>query len=82
MNPDKQKEIQTSYKQVFMSEAGREVIEHLERVCHVKTTSFTTDPYLTAFNEGTRSVLLHIKTMVETDFDKLKEMTKQGGFEW
>lgn len=43
------------------SPQAREVLADLSRLCHAGTTTFVRgDPVATAFNEGKRTVLLHI----------------------
>jgi len=84
-NLDKLKALKQSYNSAFSSEAGRKVLEDLEKWCYIKTTTFpfnTPDALLLAFNEGKRAVILHIKTMMEFDIERLKklmELQNQGG---
>ena len=64
--PDNLKELKalkTSYKKCFESEDGKKVIKDLEKRCFDKTTTFTGDALQTVFQEGTRSMLLHINSM-------------------
>jgi hypothetical protein len=60
---------------------GQRIWQHLETVCFEKTTGFSQDPYVHAFNAGVRSVLLHLKTLKSIDplkaEDRLKEMETQ-----
>lgn len=58
-----QKELQQAYSRVFEGKDGLLVKKDLERVCFKNFTTINESPYLTAFNEGQRAVLLHIETM-------------------
>jgi hypothetical protein len=79
-NLDKLKVLKQSYNSAFSSEAGQKVLEDLEKWCYIKTTTFpfnTPDALLLAFNEGKRAVILHIKTMMEFDIQRISEMLNQ-----
>lgn len=70
--------LKRAYEKVFEGDAGKLVLEDLERYCFIKTTTFTGDGEGTIFNEGRRSVLLHIETMRSWDLEKLKEVLGYG----
>ena len=53
------------YQRIFKSEDGEKLLEDLEKRCNVESTSFSKDPYETAFREGQRSVILHIKNILK-----------------
>jgi len=55
------------YVRTFEGEAGQAVLDDLETRAHVRDTSFTPDPQQTAFNEGKRSLVLHIRRMLEME---------------
>lgn len=58
-------ELHRAYKRIFDSHDGRTVMKDLEnRGCFLRPT-FSTDPGRTAFNEGRRSLVLHMKHMLE-----------------
>lgn len=59
------KDLKVSYRKCFESEEGKKVLKDLERRCFGKDRTFTQDPYITAFNEGTRSAFLYIQNMME-----------------
>jgi len=62
---DELKKLHMLYLQVFDSDNGRKVLEDLEKRCYVRGTTFVPgEPYQTFFNEGARSCVLHIKTMM------------------
>lgn len=64
---------QDEYIKLFGSDLGEEILEDLGRHCYMNRPTINDNPHMTAFNEGKRSVLLHIKTMMNTDFKKLRE---------
>ena len=62
-------QISRIYHEVFNSESGAIVLQDLENRCfaHITTApdNIQVDPYSVLKNEGRRSVLLHIKTMLQ-----------------
>lgn len=60
-----------AYKETFSSDNGKEVIKDLEEVCYVKRSTVSTtnviDPYVLAFREGQRSIMLRIQNMMSED---------------
>ena len=59
------KQLVIAYKQVFNSDNGKKVLEDLERRCSYHTTTHIKgDSHESAFLEGTRSVILFIKNML------------------
>ena len=67
------KALKKSYLSTFNCESGKKVLKHLEQHCFVKGTTFNDNPQRLAFNEGQRSIYLHIQTMMQFDFTKLEE---------
>ena len=65
------KALRISYRECFNSEHGKKVLKDLERRCFGKDRTFTQDPYLTAFNEGTRGAFLYIQNMMEEEREDL-----------
>ena len=59
------KEMKASYRQVLKSEDGAFVIDDLEKRFNVNATSFSKDPYETAFREGQRDVVLFIRSTLK-----------------
>jgi hypothetical protein len=57
--------LQQCYARVFEGEAGHIVLADLEARSFVRDTSFTPDPQRAAFNEGRRSLMLHIQRMLD-----------------
>jgi predicted ATP-dependent serine protease len=60
------------FKEVFKGEAGKELIAHMSHVFHVFKTNQTPDPYVSAFQEGQRSVVIKIMEMLHQDLDAVK----------
>jgi hypothetical protein len=53
------------YQRCFEGEAGQAVLDDLEARAFVRGTSFSPDPQRAAFNEGRRSLALHIRRMLD-----------------
>ena len=65
MNEKDLKQLNLVYKQVFESDNGKKVLEDLEKRCSYHTTTHIKgDSHESAFLEGTRSVVLFIKNML------------------
>jgi hypothetical protein len=56
-----------AYRRTFDSPEGELVLADLERRGFGLTPHFDPDPQRTAYNEGRRSLLLHILAMIEED---------------
>jgi len=67
------KALQNDFRELFLSEKGKRVLEHLKKVCGYDGDLFANDPYRMAWNLGVRSVYLHIKTMIEMDFEEIEK---------
>ena len=67
-------ELHQAYKRVFETFEGDLVLEDLEhRGCFERST-FSSEPGRTLFNEGRRSMVLHIRHMLdELNFEKLNK---------
>lgn len=64
-------QIKSDYKATFGTASGIRVLEDLEKRCFVKTTTFREpDLNATIFNEGKRTVFLHIQTMIDENKKK------------
>jgi len=59
-----QEDLRTLYALAFAGSAGRAVLADIEARAYVAETSFSPDPHRTAFNEGRRSLALHIRRML------------------
>ena len=65
MNDKDLKQLTIDYKQTFGSESGQRVLDDLKKRCSFETTTFVKgDSHESAFLEGTRSVVLFIKNML------------------
>ncbi|OIO04569.1 MAG: hypothetical protein AUJ49_02600 [Desulfovibrionaceae bacterium CG1_02_65_16] len=60
-----QEDLRLMYACAFAGEAGRVVLADLEARAFVRETSFHPDPQRAAFNEGRRSLALHVRLMLE-----------------
>ncbi|WP_285907466.1 hypothetical protein [Pseudodesulfovibrio pelocollis] len=70
-------ELHRAYRRLFESADGRAVMEDLERRGSFMRSTFSTDPGRAAFDEGRRSLVLHVKHMLDqTNFINLKEITQ------
>jgi hypothetical protein len=67
------KDLKVSYRKLFDSEEGKKVLKDLSRWCRLNERTFHPDPYITANNEGARSVILYINQMRD-DEQKLPEV--------
>lgn len=76
--PEKLKALQKSYNQVFSTDEGKIIMADLERVCFYNSTTINQNPEITAFNEGQRAALLHIKTRVRMNALKLERKATDG----
>ena len=71
-----EKQIQAIYRRVFLTDEGRIVLEDLKNRCYGYCPTIMTggmvDPLRAMFNEGSRSVVLHIETLLEENEPKLE----------
>ena len=57
-------ELKLAYRRTFNTEDGEQVLSDLKRRFSFETTTFSSDPYETAFNEGQRAAVLLIVRML------------------
>ena len=57
-------ELKLTYRRTFNTEDGERVLSDLQSRFGFEATTFTGDPYQTAFNEGQRAALLLIVRML------------------
>lgn len=57
-------ELKLAYRRTFNTEDGEHVLRDLKRRFSFETTTFSNDPYETAFNEGQRAAMLLIIRML------------------
>lgn len=76
---DEASALRVSYRQVFGSPSGQEVLADLMRNTGLSRSSFVPgDPGLSAFHEGQRRVGLYIIDMVNSDPDAAASMLRAG----
>ena len=64
IDADKQlKQLEGDYETTFSTKEGERVLADLESAYYHRS-SFTKDPYETAFNEGSRAVIVRIKNLI------------------
>ena len=74
-NAQKLKEKREDYKTTFSTEEGKRVLKDLERVCMYRATTFDKEALTMAFQEGLRTVYLHITTIMEMDIEELERIS-------
>ena len=72
--PDDLEILIAAYRNAFEVDSGKRVIEDLENRFFYRTTTFSELEHRMIFHEGQRSVLCHIKTMIEWDIKRLREL--------
>jgi hypothetical protein len=60
-----EREIASAYARLFGGETGMVVLENMVSKYQRRSSFVRGDPYETAFKEGARSVILHIRAMVK-----------------
>jgi hypothetical protein len=67
--------VASAYRAVFESPQGEIVLAHLAKHGFVFDSTFVQgDPTATSLNEGSRRMVLSILRMLNTDFNKLRQM--------
>jgi len=66
-----------AYRDFLSTEQGELILEDLKNACHYNTTTMAETPYLTAFNEGRRSVVMQIIETAQLTPDQIKKVTGQ-----
>ena len=70
-------EKQKVYQQVFNTPEGQVVLADMEKRCYANHTTFSENHGQMSFNEGRRSVFVHIKNFISKDLKViLEELTK------
>jgi len=64
-------ELKLAYRRTFNNEDGEQVLSDLKKRFAFETTTFSGDPYQSAFNEGQRAAVLLIVRMLSEE----KEIT-------
>tara|TARA_R110000765_G_scaffold389263_3_gene481683 strand:- start:2240 stop:2458 length:219 start_codon:yes stop_codon:yes gene_type:complete len=66
-------ELKLKYRRTFNTDDGEQVLDDLKRRFGFETTTFSGDPYQTAFNEGQRAALLLIVRMLSDQKEPTNE---------
>lgn len=70
--------LHASYKRVFETPDGQEVLTHICKVAHLSKSTFVAgDPYETAMNEGRRKLALEILRFVRKDHREVIDMVEK-----
>jgi len=67
------------YKRLFTTEEGVEVLKDLETDCYLRSSTFSKDAMEMAYREGMRSMVLHIKSMLDLDLEQFKKLNEEQG---
>jgi hypothetical protein len=67
-----------AYRELFHSDAGKEVLHDLCKSCNVYASTMDTNVHEMAFKEGARSVILRILKTIEQDPFELDRLIKKG----
>jgi hypothetical protein len=71
---DKRKQLIMDFQSTFATESGKRVLENLSKECYENAVTFVrSDSYGSAFNEGKRYVMLHIRRILSLDPYKEKQ---------
>ena len=73
---EKKREVEM-FRDVFENDQGKEILAILARKFHVYKFMQTPDPYVSAFQEGQRSVVIQILEILKTDLDAVKRRLGQ-----
>lgn len=74
---EKIQQLKNAYIEVFGSDRGKIVLEDLGRKCFAHRPTFSGENGRMAFNEGQRSVLLHIENMQKINIERTKELMRK-----
>lgn len=66
-----------AYKEVFGGEAGKTVLHDLMKSTYFLETTFDANPQIAAFNEGRRSLVTHIMSILKIDTKQLYNQMKE-----
>jgi len=73
---EKKREVE-KFREVFGTNEGKEILAILARKFHVYKFMQTPDPYVSAYQEGQRSVVVQIMEILQTDLDAVKRRLGQ-----
>ena len=75
---NKEKRRRATYKEVFTTEAGQEVLDDLMKSNYFFTSTQTGDSHESAFNEGRRQLVLAILNYVPGDINTIQARLKDS----
>jgi hypothetical protein len=64
---------QDLFRDIFKGEQGEDILAVLAKNFHVYKTLQTPDPYVSAYQEGQRSVIIRIMEILQTDLNAIKQ---------
>lgn len=71
------KELVGRYRRVFAGKDGEAVLKDLEARCFINETTFSENHGRMAFNEGRRSILVRIQSMISVDPSELADLPRE-----
>lgn len=69
--------LKKAYVTCFSGRSGQEVLKDLENKSFYHSPTVHKDPTIMAFREGLRANVLHIKTMMNFNLERIKEIAQQ-----
>lgn len=69
--------LKKNYVACFSGKSGQEVLKDLEMKSYYHGTTISKEPLIMAFREGMRANVLHIKTMMRFDLERIKAIAQQ-----
>lgn len=76
---DEQKQLLIDFKECFGTEGGKRVLARLSKLCRENEASYVDhNTHYTAYNEGKRCVILHIRSMLAKDPYQERQKTAKG----
>lgn len=67
------KELKSAYETIFGSKQGLKVLEDIKRAGFFYTDTFNENSSVSAWNQGVRSLALHIVTMANPEVEKKQQ---------
>jgi len=66
------------YRETFKTASGKRVMEDLELRFFYRTSIIANQEHIMTYRAGLRDVVCHIKSMVETDIKRLRELLEEA----
>ena len=77
-NAERIQKIRNDYEAAFSSPQGERVLSDLRIFCGATKSSFDSDPYQTAYNEGLRRVWLRIESYLAMTDERILRLVKHS----